>query len=807
MEIPELLAPAGSPDTFRVALNAGADAVYLSGKDFGARYYAENFSLREIREAVDYAHLHDRRVYVTLNTLIRDSEIRRVSDYLQELHAVGADAVIIQDPALLFLREELSIDIPLHASTQMTIHNMAGIRWAEEMGLERVILARELSVDEIRDITSRAGVDIEVFVHGALCYSYSGQCLLSSFIGGRSGNRGRCAQPCRKKYELIQLKPERRVVNLPWKYLLSTRDLSAYMHLDRLVDAGVRSLKIEGRMRSAEYVATTVSVYRRALDEIKKGGWRPSMKEFERLKLTFNRTLTGGHLVGEDFMGREYPGDRGLPIGYVEKYSGGRVLIRLTSETVPRRGDGLFFQGNGMGIRLGDHLLDGGILSIPSKPVTPGSRVYLTGRRELQKFTEKLRSSHPPHLWDVELRFIATEDGEVHLTAEWSMDGRTLRESIETKFERALRRPLASDTIREQLLKAGDKPFRLSFAEFRYPGGLFHPISGLNALRRELLGRVEKRIIDEKRSGKVKEKKSSEKVSEGFGRRSAAWGGDGSPCISAYVEDLPSLEMALMAGAGRVYFEPQIHTDFRECDWNDVRSILREASDIASGYDAEFVWKWPDITHDWLLRRLLKIEDEMCLNIMVGGCGIPGLIEGDVRIYGSSALNIYNSISAMLMSESFHMLTASPELSSEDLRGMEGNIEIPVHGNLTAMVTRDNPWRLVPHRFSTRSKSIWALKDSRGVIFPLNQLMGCETTIMNSKETCLIDFLPSLMEWGFRNFSIDCRIQSPERTGELVESYIEALETPERIGDIKKRIVGDAEYGITASHFRYGLRE
>ncbi|BAZ99748.1 U32 family peptidase [Methanothermobacter sp. EMTCatA1] len=807
MEIPELLAPAGSPDTFRVALNAGADAVYLSGKDFGARYYAENFSLREIREAVDYAHLHDRRVYVTLNTLIRDSETQRVSDYLQELHAAGADAVIIQDPALLFLREELSIDIPLHASTQMTVHNMAGIRWAEEMGLERVILARELSVDEIRDITSRAGVDIEVFIHGALCYSYSGQCLLSSFIGGRSGNRGRCAQPCRKKYELIQLKPERRVISLPSKYLLSTRDLSAYMHLDRLVDAGVRSLKIEGRMRSAEYVATTVSVYRRALDKIKKGGWRPSRREFERLKLTFNRTLTGSHLAGEDFMGREYPGDRGLPIGYVEKYSGGRALIRLTSETVPERGDGLFFQGNGMGVRLGDHLLDGGILSIPSKPVTPGSRVYLTGRRELQKLTERLRSSHPPHLWDVELRFIATEDGEVHFTAEWSMNGRILRESIETKFERALRRPLAPDTIREQLLKAGDKPFRLSFAEFRYPGGLFHPISGLNALRRELLSRVEKKIIEEKRSRNVKEKKSSEKVSEGFASGSAPGGEDGSPCISAYVEDLPSLEMALKAGAGRVYFEPQIHTDFRECDWNDVRSILREAIAIASGYDAEFVWKWPDITHDWLLRRLLKIEDEMHLNIMVGGCGIPGLIKSDVRIYGSSALNIYNSISAMLMSRNFHMLTASPELSREDLRGMEGNIEIPVHGNLTAMVTRDNPWRLVPHRFNTISKSRWALKDSRGAIFPLNQLMGCETTIMNSKETCLIDFLPSLMEWGFRNFSIDCRIQSPERTGELVGSYIEALETPERIGNIKERIVGDAEYGITASHFRYGLRE
>ncbi|MDI9615358.1 U32 family peptidase [Methanothermobacter sp.] len=798
MEIPELLAPAGSPDSFRVAINAGADAVYLSGKDFGARHYAENFSLQEIHEAVEYAHLHDRNVYVTVNTLLRDSELSDVAEYLQELSSAGADAVIIQDPALLVLRDELSIDLPFHASTQMTIHNRAGIRWAEQMGLERVILARELSIDEVSALAAESDVELEVFIHGALCYSYSGQCLLSSFIGGRSGNRGRCAQPCRKRYELIQLKPSERRVPLREEYLLSTRDISAYMHLQELVEAGVQSLKIEGRMRSPEYVATTVSVYRRALDEIKSGGWKPSEKEFDKLRLTFNRTLTGGHLFREDFMGREYPGDRGLPVGHVERYEGGRAHIRITSRIKPEAGDGLFFQGTGKGMYVHDHRYDGGLLSVPSGPVKEGALVYLTGRKSLQKFTEKLRRSSPGKCWDIELKFTADKDGMVDLTAEWMMNGLRLRESVETQFERALKRPLNEDTIKNHLLRVGDKPFRLTLTEFRYPGGLFYPLSRLNALRRELLMRVERRILRERRPHYHHPKPASHHPDRRLPE---------APCISVYVEDLKAMKSALRAGAGRVYLEPQVHGDFRICDDDDIISVLERASEVSSRYGAEAVWKWPDITHDWLFERLLEIEGDLSMDLMVGGYGIPDLINCDVKVYGSPALNIFNSRSAALLSGKFHLLTLSPELSWNDLQRIQVPAEIIVHGNLTAMVTRDNLWKLAPPDFDTSTGSRWGIMDSRGAVFPINQLLGCETVIMNSRETCLIDFLPSLPDAGFRNFSIDCRIQSPERTRLLVESYVSALESPERIPDIKERIVMESPAGVTASHFRRGLAE
>jgi putative protease len=265
--LPELLAPAGSWEALVAAVSAGADAVYLGGKRYGARAYAENFEEAQLIRALEYAHRSDVKVYVTVNTLLTERELPHAAQFLLFLYEQGADGVLVQDAGLIRLARHTVPHLPLHASTQMTIHSSAGVQWAQEMGLRRVVLARELTLQEISLMAGRlsgSGIGLEVFIHGALCYSYSGQCLLSSSIGGRSGNRGRCAQPCRKPFHLVHGSRDGydRVFvsppDYPPSYCLSTRDLCTYQRLDELVRLSVESLKIEGRMKSPEYVATVV---------------------------------------------------------------------------------------------------------------------------------------------------------------------------------------------------------------------------------------------------------------------------------------------------------------------------------------------------------------------------------------------------------------------------------------------------------------------------------------------------------------------------------------------------------------------
>jgi len=289
--LPELLAPAGSEQALKAAVAAGADAVYLGGRRFGARKFASNFDLPDLARAVDYAHLQGVRVFVTVNTLVREDEIPGLADYLIRLYEMGADALLLQDLGAAFLAKSIVPELERHASTQMTIHNGEGVIWAGKAGFSRVVLAREVGLEQIKQMVrgGTGNVGLEVFVHGALCYSYSGQCLLSSAIGGRSGNRGMCAQPCRKPYVLLSGQKDRygRPTGLsarpmPEKFLLSTRDLCVYRHLKEIVRSGVVSLKIEGRMKSPEYVAIVTSIYRRALDGIARGDWSPSREELCR---------------------------------------------------------------------------------------------------------------------------------------------------------------------------------------------------------------------------------------------------------------------------------------------------------------------------------------------------------------------------------------------------------------------------------------------------------------------------------------------------------------------------------------------
>ena len=277
-DLPELLAPAGSYEALLAAVAAGADAIYIGGKSFGARAFAENFDIESIKNAVEYCHMHSVKLYVTVNTLIFDKEMPELAEYLKALYTIGVDALIVADLGAISLIKSVTPDMPIHASTQMSVHSVSGANAAFSLGCERVVPARELDIDNITDIVENSPCEVEIFLHGALCVSFSGQCLMSSLVGGRSGNRGECAQPCRLPYN-------------NGKYILSLRDLCYAKHIERIIASGVSSLKIEGRMKSADYVYEVTSIYRRLLDEHRSA----NNSEWDRLGRIFSR---GGFAEG-----------------------------------------------------------------------------------------------------------------------------------------------------------------------------------------------------------------------------------------------------------------------------------------------------------------------------------------------------------------------------------------------------------------------------------------------------------------------------------------------------------------------------
>ncbi len=502
--LPELLAPAGSPEAFRAAVAAGADAVYLSGKRFGARKFAQNFTDEEIEEAINFAHGRDVCVYVTINTLIHDRELANIGKYLLWLYSIGVDAVLIQDCGVAALARRIVPELPLHASTQITIHNSAGVLWAAGQGFSRVVLARELSIREITriaDETEGSGIGLEVFAHGALCYCYSGQCLLSSVIGGRSGNRGMCAQPCRKPYSMVTGQPDKfgrptslQDLALPDRFLLSPKDLCTFENLRELVDSPVISLKIEGRMKSPEYVAMVVSEYRRELDAIGNGEPRDTKNALQDLYLAFNRGFTKGHLFEKRhaaLMGRDASDNRGLYIGKVTRYDerSKNVFIKSTGSYMPAPGDGLLFitpqnPRNEFGFALNavPRKNNGEIIINVPRPFAPGTRVSIThssdhemrARQVISPSSTGLRHSIP-----IDLKVTVQTSGNVVMEGIlYTRKGREIPVVYRSDpvFVPARSYPLTREQLEEQVKKSGGTPFTIRTLTLDYDGN-FRPLS------------------------------------------------------------------------------------------------------------------------------------------------------------------------------------------------------------------------------------------------------------------------------------------------------------------------------------------
>ena len=406
----ELLAPAGNMESLKAAINAGCDAVYLGGYMFSARSFAGNFSDEELIEAIKYAHLYGVKVYVTVNTIIYEREVNMFMEYIDFLHKNNVDAVIMQDLGMMDLVRNTYPNLEIHASTQMHIHNLESVKNAEKIGLNRVVLARETNISDIKNIKENTNIELEIFVHGALCISYSGQCLMSKMIGGRSGNLGVCAGSCRLPYDLVEINNGKETKLNKNNYLLSMKDLNSLENLSKLLDVGVTSLKIEGRMKRPEYVYLVTSIYRKAIDSYYlNGSINISEEDILELKKIYNREFTKGFLFGEENnkITNEYrPNHMGIKIGKVVSVTKKSVLIKLNSDVSIH--DGIRILGNNdYGFTLNRFYINkklvketkfGNIIEIyldDINSIKVGSNVLkTTDYKQLNEIQDKLKNNH-----------------------------------------------------------------------------------------------------------------------------------------------------------------------------------------------------------------------------------------------------------------------------------------------------------------------------------------------------------------------------------------------------------------------------
>ncbi|MGB5822526.1 MAG: U32 family peptidase [Proteocatella sp.] len=499
----ELLAPSGTYESLVAAIQNGADAIYLGGVNFGARTNAGNFDNDELTKAVKYAHVRNVKIYVTVNTLINDDEMQECIEYITFLYNSDVDAVIIQDLGLASVIKNIFPDLEIHASTQMSIANTLDADFAKNMGFSRAVVARENSLAEMDVIKKATGLEIEAFVHGALCVSYSGKCLFSFIQGGRSGNRGSCAQPCRMKYDL---KDQKGTTLLENKYVLSMKDLSTINEIETLVNSDIDSLKIEGRMRRPEYVATVVKNYRTAMDGILNGTITPEelQKLEDEIKYVFNRDYTKGHIskaTANQMVNLESPKNKGVYLGTVLEVNSNTKRIKIKLEDDLRKGDGL-----SLGEYVG-RIIAGKEIKNDAKngetieldyigKAEPGTKVYKTYNKTIMdNATESYRKENKKTPISCSIYLKLGESPKLTITDDQNNE---IVYSDEDYFvEEAINKPVDDSVLEKQMSKLESTAFYLESLKIEKDENISIPMSELNKLRREAI-----LILEEKRENR-----------------------------------------------------------------------------------------------------------------------------------------------------------------------------------------------------------------------------------------------------------------------------------------------------------------
>jgi len=789
----ELLAPAGSADAFEAAIANGADAIYLGGSRFNARASAANFDDESLAAAVRQAHLFGKKVYVTVNILMGQNELNEGLDYLAFLDDIGVDAVIIQDLGLLRLAHQYFPDLTLHGSTQMTVYNHWGAAFLRAAGAERVVLAREVSLAEAAEIRRRSGLDIEIFVHGALCFSYSGQCLMSSMIGGRSGNRGRCAQPCRLEYGLEY--GDGVEGGGGGNHLLSPSDLNTLQILPQLVAAGVSALKIEGRMKRPEYVATVVRIYRAALDRYYADPrhFRALPEELSDLEQIFNRGFTTGYYLGRPglaMMCHQNPKNKGVLLGRIRgRGNKGRYQIELERDL--RVGDGVavwLAHGDQAGTEIGAIWNGDGQLKcapagamveidLPGNPPA-GAPVFKTSDRILlNKAQESFAPGSKLLTIPLTLEFSACIGQPGHLTLS-DDQGNLVGVDGDFNAEKAIKHPLTAGRAREQLTRLGGTAYYAQDFRALIEGDLMIPVSELNSLRRKGIAaleaaRLHKWVLEGRiRAPRERQPYACEWHTPRTPRaphtpcRPSSTSGGRALSLSVSVADYAGLEAALEGGATRVYFGGESYRPVGE--WS--LEAISQGIQAAKNHGAEAVVSLPRIVAqrevdagEQKIRAIIDFNPDGFLIRNVGQAHLlRSLWEG--RLYGDYTLNVFNTHTAEAL-EGFSVITLSPELTLAQIRRVmveasaaelaAAEWEIPVQGAIQLMVSEHCPLGAkmgggAGQRASgcsmpcVKCKGSAGLRDRLGLIFPIRMDTQCRMHLFNSMDLNLAADLVAL---------------------------------------------------------------
>ena len=843
---PELLAPAGDWECAKAAVENGADAIYFGLERFNARMRAHNFTEADLPKLMEFLHRRGVKGYVTFNTLVFQNEITDAGQYLRAIIAAGVDAAIVQDVGICRLIRQLSPDFPIHASTQMTVTSAAGVAFAKELGCNLVVLARECSIKEIEAmrgkvisksvisnqsvgdarttgplitdslITDYSSLPLEVFVHGALCVAYSGQCLTSEALGGRSANRGECAQACRMPYDLIS-----DGVPVPLgdrRYLLSPQDLSGLEVLPELIRAGVASLKIEGRLKTPEYVANITRVYRQALDNLQftNSDLRaadPSARKSEianrkyDLEMGFSRGLYTGWFRGinnQELAHARFGKKRGVFLGEVCRLQGERVAVKLVAALKP--GDGVVFDAGHpdqkeeggfiytIEPRGGESLLGFGHGDIDFSRVHVGDKLWKTSDPELnrrlrQSFAGDAPKFHRPVAMEVHGR-----SGQPMTLVVRDEEGHVVQTASTVPLAKAEKQPLSTERLREQLGRLGGTPFQLGELSNHLEGEVILPVSELNRLRREAASQLETLRAQPKRwtANESGLKKSVESDVSSATPNSTPR----TPQLIVLVRNLAQLEAALKCDTQTIYcdFEnPKKYHEavalFRAAHGGEGRAGSPLPAAGAPGGTRPTIWVAPP--------RIFKTGEEWILN-QVRSCNADGHLVrnydhlkffADTRRVGDFSLNVANSLTADYFKNQFGLerVTASYDLNFTQLEALLQSappawFEVTIHQHIPmfhmehcvfcAFLSKGTDYTNCGRPCDTHEVR---LRDRVGAEHPLKADVGCRNTVFNALAQTGAEYVARMLALGVRDFRIEFVNETADQVGQTIAKYGQLL--------------------------------